>query len=213
MHPRSARRPAQPATTTLLVRNMVCDRCIMVVRDELQRLGLDVRSITLGEVVVSGTMDSRLAGEVKRVLARNGFELIEDKRTKTIEQIKLAVLKLVREEWPKSDRPLKTSSFVSRELGQEYQSVSALFSTMEGITIEQYVILQRIELVKELLKYGELTLSEISYKVGYSSVQHLSNQFKKVTGLTPSQFKQLVKNTRNPLDRVSVSSSTSRLAK
>jgi len=192
---------------------MVCDRCIRVVRDELQHLGLDVRSIALGEVVVSGTMDSRMTGEVKGVLERNGFELIEDKRTKTIEKIKLAVLKLVREERQKNDRPLKTSSFVARELGQEYQSVSALFSTMEGVTIEQYVILQRIELVKELLKYDELTLSEISYKVGYSSVQHLSNQFKKVTGLTPSQFKQLVKNTRNPLDRVSSSSRTSRLSK
>jgi len=189
---------------------MVCDRCIKVVRDELQRLGLDVRSITLGEVVVTGTLDSRRTGEVKEVLRQNGFELIEDKRTKTIERIRHAVLKLVREERQTNDQPAKTSAFIARELGQEYQSLSALFSTMEGMTIEQYAILQRIELVKELLKYGELTLSEISYKVGYSSVQHLSNQFKKVTGLTPSQFKQLVRNTRKPLDRVSSSSKTSR---
>ena len=191
------------ATTTLHVRNMVCGRCIKVVREELEELGLDVRSISLGEVVVAGRVEGARLQSVQEALEQNGFELIEDRRKKTIEKIKLAVLKLVRSEALETEFKGKYSEYISREIGQNYSSLSALFSSSESVTIEHYIIMQKIERVKELLKYGELTLSEISYALGYSSVQHLSNQFRKVTGLTPSQFKKLVGNTRKPLDRVS----------
>lgn len=181
---------------------MVCNRCIKVVSEELKRLGLDVRSVGLGEAVVTGNTGGSMLQKVKGALERNGFELIEDRRTKVIEQIKLAVLRLVRSQALEGEFSGKYSDYIARELGQDYQGLSTLFSSMESVTIEQYVILQKIERVKELLKYGELTLSEISYRLGYSSVQHLSNQFKKTTGFTPSHFKKMMENSRKPLDKV-----------
>jgi AraC family transcriptional regulator len=174
----------------------------MVVSDELRELGLDVRSINLGEAIIAGDLSRTVLEKVKNALERNGFELIEDKRIKTIEQIKLAVLNLVRSESLETDMGEKNSASIARQVGQEYSGLSTLFSSLEGVTIEQYIILQKIERVKELLMYGELTSSEISYKLKYSSVQHLSNQFKKVTGLTPTQFKRMVVNKRKPLDKV-----------
>lgn len=190
------------STTTLHIKNMVCNRCIKVVDEELRKLGHDVRSIALGEAVIARRPDERDLAKIKSVLEENGFELIEDKRAKTIERIKQVVLRLVRRD--AEEKPLKEnySDYISRELGMEYHSLSALFSSLESVTIEQYIILQKIERVKELLKYGELTLSEISYKLGYSSIAHLSNQFKKTTGMTPSEFKKLVENTRVGLDKV-----------
>jgi AraC-like DNA-binding protein len=181
---------------------MVCPRCIKVVREELMKLGLDVRNVVLGEVEVSGQLQDLPLAKIRQVLEENGFELIQDKRSKTIERIKHAVLKLVQNDYEKNPIRVKDSEFIAREVGQEYHSLSTLFSSVEGITIEQYLILQRIERVKELLKYGELTLSEIAYSMGYSSVAHLSNQFKKVTGMTPSQFKKLGGALRHPIDHV-----------
>ncbi len=190
-------------TTTLHIKNMVCNRCIKVVREELQHLGYDVRSIALGEVVVAGEPTKADIEKIKAVLEENGFELIEDQRVKTIERIKHAVLKLVQRDAEREPLKEKVSRYIEREVGKDYHSLSTLFSSIENITIEQYIILQRIERAKELLKYGELTLSEISYKLGYSSVAHLSNQFKKVTGMTPSAFKKMVGSVRLPLDKVS----------
>jgi AraC family transcriptional regulator len=188
-------------TTTLYIRNMVCNRCIRVVREELEKLGLRIQRVDLGEVdLVSGKpIDLK---KIRSVLEENGFELIEDKRVRIIERIKLAILKLVQHDHSVSALKLNHSDYISRELDHDYHSLSALFSSVENITIEQYIILQKIERVKELVKYGELTLSEIAFKMGYSSVQHLSNQFKKATGLTPSHFKDLKKSLRKPLDRV-----------
>ena len=190
-------------TTTLYVKNMVCDRCIRVVKDELTALRLDVRSVALGEVVVEGTANKLPIGRIKTVFEQNGFELIEDRKAKTIERLKLAILKLVREDYDRRDRKIKSSEYLSKELGLDYHYLSTLFSSLENVTIEQYIILQRVERVKELLKYGELTLSEIAYKLGYSSVQHLSNQFKQATGFTPTKFRSLKGHLRRPLDRVS----------
>jgi len=183
---------------------MVCPRCIKVVREELTKLGLDVRNVVLGEVEVSGDLQDLPLEAIRRVLEENGFELIQDKRSKTIERIKHAVLKLVQNDYEKNPIRVKDSEFIAREVGQEYHSLSTLFSSVEGMTIEQYLILQRIERVKELLKYGELTLSEIAYRMGYSSVAHVSNQFKKVTGMTPSEFKKLGGTHRHPIDQVGV---------
>ncbi len=201
--PQQKRRSETIATTTLYVKNMVCDRCIRVVREELKQLKLDVRSVTLGEVVVAGNARGLPMKQISSVLEENGFELIEDRKAKTIELLKLAVLKLVRESEASKGRKIKQSEYLSKELGLDYHYLSTLFSSIENITIEQYIILQRIERAKELLKYGELTLSEIAYNLGYSSVQHLSNQFKSVTGFTPSSFKKLTGNVRKSLDRVS----------
>ena len=191
------------ASTTLYIRNMVCPRCIKVVSEELTSLGLDIRSVVLGEVVVSGQSSDLPVPEIKARLEENGFELIEDRRVRLIEMVKHAVLKLVQNDHEVHPIPLKDSEFIAREVGAEYHSLSTLFSTVEGITIEHYLILQRIERAKELLRYGELTLSEISYKLGYKSVQHLSGQFKNVTGMTPSQFKKMKDNLRRPIDRLS----------
>lgn len=190
-------------TTTLYVKNMVCDRCIRVVRDELTKIGLDVRNVTLGEVVVAGATGELPMDGIKSVLEQNGFELIEDRKAKTIERLKLAIIKLVREDHEGRNRKLKHSVYLSKELGLDYHYLSTLFSSVENVTIEQYIILQRIERAKELLKYGELTLSQIAFKLGYSSVQHLSNQFKHTTGFTPSAFRSLTAQLRKPLDRIS----------
>lgn len=181
---------------------MVCNRCIKVVREELEKLGHDVRSIVLGEVVVGGAPDRAALDRIREMLEENGFELIEDKRVRTVERIKHVVLKLVRRDAEREPLREKLSTYIEREVGRDYHYLSTLFSSIENITIEQYVIVHRIERAKELLKYGELTLSEISYKLGYSSVQHLSGQFKKVTGMTPSAFKKLMGNARKPLDEV-----------
>ena len=192
---------AQNETTmTLYVKNMVCDRCIRVVTQELKNIGLDVRSVSLGEVKLTGSSRNLPMDQIKKTLDENGFELIEDRKGRTIEELKLAIIRLVRE---RGDRKLKYSAYLSKELGIEYHSLSTLFSSVENVTIEQYVILQRVERAKELLKYGELTLSEIAYELGYSSVQHLSSQFKHITGLTPTHFKRMTENMRNPLDHVS----------
>lgn len=181
---------------------MVCPRCIKVVREELTKLGLDVRNVLLGEVEIGADQKQLPVEKIRNVLEENGFELIEDKRVKTIEQIKHAVLKLARNDYDKNPIRLKDSEFIAKEIGQDYHSLTTLFSSVEGITIEQYIILQKIERVKELLKYGEISLSEISYMMGYSSVAHLSSQFKKTTGMTPSEFKKLGGAHRHPIDHV-----------
>ena len=189
------------ATTTLYIKNMVCNRCIRVVREELEKLDLQVGRIELGEVDLVRTKPIDLK-QIKSTLEKNGFQLIEDKRVGIIEHIKLAILKLVQHDYSESPIRLSHSEYISRELGHDYHSLSSLFSSVENVTIEQYIILHKIERVKELLKYGELTLSEIAFKMGYSSVQHLSNQFKRITGLTPSHFKDLKETLRKPLDKV-----------
>lgn len=189
-------------TTKLLIKNMVCSRCIKVVGDELRKIGIDVRSITLGEVVVNGVKDQLPITKIKNVLEENGFELIEDKSAKIIEKIKLTILDLVRSDNLQQPLHENYSDIIIEKLGLDYHYLSSLFSSVENITIEQYMILQKIERAKELLKYGELTLSEIAYKLGYSSVQHLSNQFRKVTGMTASQFKNITVNIRKPLDKI-----------
>ncbi len=170
---------------------MVCDRCIRVVRDELLKLGHDVRSVELGEVVLGGQPPKGTMLELKQMLTVNGFELIEDKNVKLIESVKSAIIRFVHHHHDVSPLKMNYSEYISRNVGKEYHSVSSLFSSVENVTIEQYIIKQKIERVKELLKYEERSLSEIADSMDYSSVQHLSNQFKTVTGFTPTQFKKL----------------------
>lgn len=188
---------------TLRIKNMVCDRCIRVVREELSSLGLEVGSVTLGTVVVQAKHANVDLNRVRARLRENGFDLLDNKNLQTVERIKTAVLRLVRPPDGQQLGRTPLSSYLSRELGREYHYLSTLFSSVEHITIETYYIHQRIERVKEHLVYDELTLSEIAAELGYSSVQHLSNQFRQVTGLTPTAFKQFKHPRRTPLDRVS----------
>ncbi len=192
-------------TTVLLIRNMVCNRCIKVVKEELTKLGLDVRNVRLGEAEVTGNKEELPLDKIRKALEENGFELIEDKKAKIIEEIKLLILELVRRDEQENPPHEKYSEYIVEKIGLDYHYLSNLFSSVENITIEQYIILEKIERAKELLKYGELTLSEIAYRLGYSSVQHLSNQFKKITGLTASRFKNMTENTRKPLDKINQS--------
>ena len=152
------------AVTTLTIKNMVCNRCIKVVKEELEKLDIDVRSIILGEAIVSGEEKDLPITKIKNVLTENGFELIEDKKAKTIEQIKIIVIEHIYNDSEK-DKDKNISNVLVEKTGYDYNYLSSLFSSIENITIEHFFILQKIERAKELLKYGELTLSEIAYQL------------------------------------------------
>lgn len=185
---------------TLFIKNMVCNRCIMVVQNELDKLGLAFKDIKLGEVVLAKELTLQEKNTLEETLLPLGFEVIDDKKSRIIEQIKNIIIDLVHHQ----DNNIKTnlSEIVSHKLHHDYNYLSNLFSEVEGTTIEKYFIAQKIEKVKELLVYDELSLSEIAFRLNYSSVAYLSNQFKKVTGLTPSHFKQIREDKRKPLDEV-----------
>ena len=182
------------------IKNMVCERCITAVRHELDKLGLGTKQIGLGEV----TLERKLLGpdkaRLQRALGSLGFELIDDKRGRIIEGIKKEVIDLIHHR--DNDIKIKLSDHLSHALGHDYGQLSKLFTEVEGTTLEKYFIAQKIERVKELLVYDELSLGEIAQLLNYSSAAYLSNQFKKVTGLTPSHFKELGQARRIPLDKV-----------
>lgn len=180
---------------------MVCNRCIKVVSEELQNLGHSIQSIELGSVELLGDISKIQIKQIDSILKDNGFELIDDKKSRLIDKIKTTLIELVHYQKEKAAH-INLSDFLSEEIGYDYSYLSKLFSSIEGITIEKYLIRQKIEKAKELLVYDELSLSEISYRLGYSSVQHLSNQFKKTTGLSPSHFKKIKHKKRKPLDQV-----------
>jgi AraC-like DNA-binding protein len=177
---------------------MVCNRCIMVVQNELDKLGLETNSITLGEVSFDKELTLAERNLLGDALIPLGFELIDDKKSRIIEKIKNVIIDLVH--YKSDDIKTNLSDVLSQELHHDYNYLSNLFSDVEGTTIEKYFIAQKIEKVKELLVYDELSLSEIAFKLNYSSVAYLSNQFKKVTGLTPSHFKKIGTDRRKPLD-------------
>lgn len=172
----------------------------MVVRNEIEKLGFDVSGVILGEVWLNQELSNNQKEKVREVLEPLGFELIDDRKSRIIEKIKNIIIDLVHHK----DSLLQTnlSDLLSTELNHDYSYLSNLFSEVEGTTIEKYFIAQKIEKVKELLVYDELSLSEIAHRLNYSSVAYLSNQFKKVTGLTPSHFKQIKEGKRKPLDEV-----------
>lgn len=177
---------------------MVCSRCKMVVASQLEAAGLKPQYIHLGEVEIEGTLTAAKQEELDHILRSVGFELIDDKKSQTIEKIKNTIVNLVHH----TDHDLKTnlSTYITSKIHQDYNYLSNLFSEVEGITIEKYFISQRIEKVKELLIYDELSLSQIADQLGYSSVAYLSNQFKKVTGFTPSYFKTLKEQKRKNIE-------------
>lgn len=180
---------------------MVCNRCIKAVQEEIENLGFSIRSIELGEVVLNNEVDNNDTERISKALAENGFELINDNKSWIINRIKTLIIEYIHYDKEKPDY-VNFSDFLSSELNYDYSYLSHLFSMVEGKTIEKYMIHQRIEKVKELLVYDKLTLNEISYKLGYSSVAHLSRQFKSVTGLTPSHYKKVREEKRKPLDQL-----------
>jgi AraC-like DNA-binding protein len=183
----------------LSIKNMVCDRCIRVVKEELEKLHYTVKKVKLGQATIESTTAVNIQ-TIKSALEASGFELLEDRKVQLVEQVKTLLIELIHH----TDEGLKTtySEYLSSVLGKDYSYLSSLFSSVENITIEKYIILQKIEKVKELLVYDELTLSEISYRLGYSSVAHLSSQFKQTTGFTPTAFKQQKSKPRKTLDHI-----------
>jgi len=191
--------------TTLYIKNMVCNRCVMVVKQELERQGLHPEKVALGEVTLNEenlTQDQE--NKLDNALVNLGFERIDDRKARLIEAIKNKVIQLIHHT-DKVDLKVNWSSLLSEEMHYEYNYLSNLFSSVEGVTLEQYIIKQKIEKVKELLFYDELSLSEIADKLGYSSVAHLSGQFKKITGFTPSEMKKSrnIDQNRKSLDSIS----------
>jgi len=179
---------------------MVCNRCILVVKQEFQKAGIKPDSVTMGEVELPKPLTKDELMNMDKRLTTLGFEILDDKNRKLIEKIKNLLIRQVQS--GEVEEHFSLSEFVTKHLNKEYTQISRLFSEVEGMTLEQFFILQKIEKVKELLVYDELSLSEISYKLGYSSVAHLSAQFKKISGLTPSHFKTLGSKHRNSLDQI-----------
>ncbi len=179
---------------------MVSLRCKMVVRDELKNLGLHFAAIDLGMVEIPGPVTDDQRATLKINLLKSGLELLDDKKSILIEKIKNVIIEMVHysDELP----AINFSEYISQKLNYDYTYLSNIFSEVKGINIQQFIIIHKIERVKELLLYGELNLTEISYKLNYSSVAHLSNQFKKITGLSPSFYKQLKQKRRNNLENM-----------
>lgn len=184
----------------LHIKNMVCNRCKMVVKSELKKLGINPLNIELGEVTIEKDLDASEKERLDIVLKELGFELIDDKKGRYIEKIKSLIIKLIHEQ--NNDLKITLSDYLTQNVYHDYFYLSNLFSEIEGTTIEKYFIAQKIERVKELLAYKELSLGEIAFQLNYSSVAHLSNQFKKVTGLSPSHFKNIRLGGRKSLDEV-----------
>lgn len=184
----------------LYIKNMVSLRCKMLVKAELEKLNLKHNIVELGEVEIMNDLSAETHGELKKNLLQSGLELMDDQRAILVEKIKNIIIELVHytDEIPK----LSFSDYLSEKLNHNYSYLSNLFSEVKGTTIEHFIIIHKIERVKELIIYDELNLSEIAYKLHYSSVAHLSTQFKKITGLTPSFFKSLKHKKRTVLENL-----------
>ncbi|WP_338876497.1 AraC family transcriptional regulator [Spirosoma sp. SC4-14] len=186
----------------LTIRNMVCDRCKRVVREELEKMGLTVGQVELGEAEVAGLPQAITLQQIRQMLQANGFDLIDDRKQSLVEHMKVLLINEIQHLKGERLATENYSAFLERKLGYEYSYLSGLFSATEGLTLEKYIIALKIEKVKEWLRYDELTLSEIAWRLGYSSVQHLSNQFRHVTGQTPGQFRKATHVERRSLDAV-----------
>ena len=185
---------------SVFIKSMVCNRCKLVVNQLFKDFNISPVDVQLGEVVLERELTKEEIDAIKPRLEQFGFELIDNNGAKIATKIKSLLIELI--ESGTFDLKLKLSGYLSEKLNYEYHYLSGLFSEVEGKTIEKYFIAQKIERVKELLVYDELSLSEIAFRLNYSSVAYLSNQFKKVTGLTPSHFRQIKEGRRKPLDKV-----------
>ena len=178
---------------------MVCSRCKMLVKAELEKAGLNPLKVELGEVEIESEPTDEVLEQLNASLQKLGFEIIDDRKSRIIEKIKNAIVELIHHK-SNENMSVNLSEFISQKLNYDYNYLSNLFSEVQGITIEKYFIAQKIEKVKELLKYDELSLSQIADRLGYSSVAYLSNQFKKQTGLTPSFYKTMKTNSRKNIE-------------
>lgn len=185
---------------TLFIKNMVCNRCIMVVEDELGKMGHDVKSVKLGEADLHNQLNADQRNQIRERFKSLGFELIDESKTHIIEKIKIAIIEWVH--YDEDGSKDKLSDYLIRKISLEYNYLSNLFSESEGQTLEKFAIAQKVEKIKELLSYNELSLKEIAYKMNYSSVAYLSNQFKKVTGVSPSEYRKMSFENRISLDQV-----------
>jgi AraC family transcriptional regulator len=184
----------------LHIKNMVCPRCIKVVREELEAIGLPVFEVELGRATVCASVD--VAEEIIRaVLERNEFELLHDSKSELVEQVKLAVLDLIyQDKLPELNTTVST--FLASELMKDYAIISSTFKTIEEMPLSRYILLQKIERAKELLEYNEQSVSQIANRLGYKSVQHLSAQFKEITGVTPLRYRNAGGPARKPIHQI-----------
>ena len=179
---------------------MVCDRCLMIIRPQLENLGFTVKEIALGYAEITPEPDEEQLQMIAAALKVPGFELINKEADKTIEMIKNIVIELVHHS-DLSELKISYSDLIANRLKKDYTYLSRLFSNSQDVTIEHFIIEQKVEKIKELLDYGELNLNEIAYRMGYSSSAHLSTQFKSITGLTPSQYRSSNQQ-RKPIDKI-----------
>ncbi len=179
---------------------MVCIRCQMAVKAELEKIGLPYAYVNIGEADIIGNVDKEQLKLLSRALKKSGLLLMDDKKSILVEKIKSAIIELVH--YTEEQIKVNLSDYLSEKLNYDYTYLSNLFSEVKGITIERFYLTHKIEKVKELIVYDELNITEIAYKMNYSSVAHLSNQFKKITGLTPSHFKKLKNKRRDTLEEV-----------
>jgi len=184
----------------LYIKYMVSNRCKMVVKEELKRLGLHFIVVDLGEVEIMEDISAEQREQVRIALFHSGLELMDDKRAVLIEKIKNVIIEMVHH--TDGVNKMNISDFLSEKLNHDYTYMANLFSEIQGTTIEQFIISHKVERIKELIIYDELSITEIAWKMNYSSVAHLSNQFKKVTGLSPSHFKQLKNIRRSPIESI-----------
>ena len=182
----------------IAIKNMVCPRCIDTVKRIAVSAGLVPREVKLGEIRIDSTPTTAQLDSFNKQLRENGFEIVEGKKARQINEIKTLIIKRIH--YPQEHSDLKLSAYLSQNLNSEYSRITKLFSSMEGITIERFATLQRLEKVKELLVYDQLTVSEIADQLDYSSPAHLSAQFKRETGMPPSEFKELRNPGRKSLD-------------
>lgn len=179
---------------------MVSNRCKIVVKEELKKLGLHYVLVELGEIDIMEVLTDEQLKDLKAALSVSGLELMDDKKSILIERIKTIIIEMIHH--TNEDLKVNFSIFLTEKLDHNYSYMASLFSEVQGTTIEQYIILHKVERIKELIIYNELNITEIAWKMNYSSVAHLSNQFKKITGLSPSHFKQLKSKRRNPIEEI-----------
>ncbi len=185
---------------TIHIKNMVCPRCISAVKEVFKSLSIHISSIQLGEVTITETLDTNTKEQLGIKLSALGFELLIDQKSKLIAKIKSLIIDQIHHK--KETLKVNFSTYLAEEINQDYSSLSRLFSSVESITIEKFITMQKVEKVKELICYKELTLSEIADEMGYSSISHLSAQFKKETGMSPSLFRKSVTQHRKSLDAI-----------
>ena len=186
--------------TTVYIKNMVCNRCILIVKQELEKLNLVANSIVLGEMQLMIEPSVKQFVQLKQNLTALGFEILDDSKKQLIEKIRNIIIEQIH--YQPVDDEHNFSEILSKKLHKDYSYLSGLFSDVEGITIEKYIISQKIEKAKELIAYNEMNFNEIAYQLGYSSSAHLSAQFKKVTGLTPTHFKKAGDMRRKSIDKI-----------